>query len=104
VFGPGGGKGAAQPAVDAKSLHAKIGELTLENDFLESRSNFAGRRDSASVLPKSQPSSSGLTSMSLSPTACHHISNPDRPPARGGPTQHRHRREPGAAGRNVTGL
>ena len=35
VFGPGGGYGAAQPAIDAKPLHAKIGELTLENDFLE---------------------------------------------------------------------
>ena len=35
VFGPGGGSGAAQPAVDVKELHAKIGELTLENDFLE---------------------------------------------------------------------
>jgi transposase-like protein len=34
VFGPGGGA-TAQPAVDVKSLHAKIGELTLENDFLE---------------------------------------------------------------------
>jgi transposase-like protein len=32
IFGPGGGEGAAQPAVDVKSLHAKIGELTLEND------------------------------------------------------------------------
>ena len=30
VFGPGGGNGAAQPAIDVKSLHAKIGELTLE--------------------------------------------------------------------------
>jgi transposase len=30
----GGGNGAAQPAIDVKSLHAKIGELTLENDFL----------------------------------------------------------------------
>jgi transposase len=30
VFGLG--NGAAQPAVDVKSLHAKIGELTLEND------------------------------------------------------------------------
>lgn len=30
VFGPGAG--AAPPAVDVKSLHAKIGELTLEND------------------------------------------------------------------------
>ena len=26
------GNGAAQPTVDVKSLHAKIGELTLEND------------------------------------------------------------------------
>jgi len=32
VFGPGGGNGTAQPGVDVKSLHAKIGELTLEND------------------------------------------------------------------------
>ena len=34
VFGPGGGQ-AVVPAIDVKSLHAKIGELTLENDFLE---------------------------------------------------------------------
>ena len=32
VFGPGSGNAMAQPAVDVKSLHAKIGELTLEND------------------------------------------------------------------------
>ena len=32
VFGPGGGNGAAPPTVDVKSLHAKIGELTLENN------------------------------------------------------------------------
>ncbi len=31
IFGLGGG-GPAAPAVDVKSLHAKIGELTLEND------------------------------------------------------------------------
>ena len=40
VFGPGGG--AAPPAVDVKSLHAKIGELTLENDFLEGALTKAG--------------------------------------------------------------
>ena len=40
VFGPG--NGAAQPAVDVKSLHAKIGELTLENDFLEGALTKAG--------------------------------------------------------------
>jgi hypothetical protein len=32
VFGPGG-SGTSERAVDVKSLHAKIGELTLENDF-----------------------------------------------------------------------
>jgi putative transposase len=32
VFGPGGGSRTAEPTVDVKSLHAKIGELTLEND------------------------------------------------------------------------
>jgi len=30
-----GGDAKAEPAVDLKTLHAKIGELTLENDFLE---------------------------------------------------------------------
>ena len=42
VFDPGGGNGAAQPAVDVKSSHAKIGALTLENDFLEGALSKAG--------------------------------------------------------------
>jgi transposase-like protein len=42
VFGPGGGNGASQPDVDEKTLHAKIGELTLENDFLEGALTKAG--------------------------------------------------------------
>jgi transposase-like protein len=42
VFGPGGGNGSVPPAVDVKSLHAKIGELTLENDFLEGALTKAG--------------------------------------------------------------
>ena len=29
------GLGSKEPPVDVKTLHAKIGELTLENDFLE---------------------------------------------------------------------
>ena len=32
VFSPGGGNRTGEPAVDVKTLHAKIGELTLEND------------------------------------------------------------------------
>ena len=42
VFGSGGGNAAALPAIDVKSLHAKIGELTLENDFLEGALTKAG--------------------------------------------------------------
>ena len=33
---------AAAPAVDLKSLHAKIGELALENDFLSAALGKAG--------------------------------------------------------------
>lgn len=32
----------AEPAVDLKALHAKIGQLTLENDFLEGALTKAG--------------------------------------------------------------
>ena len=42
VFGPGGGNRTSEPAVDVKALHAKIGELTLENDFLEGALTKAG--------------------------------------------------------------
>ena len=38
----GGGNGPAAPPVDLKALHAKIGELALENDFLEGALNKAG--------------------------------------------------------------
>jgi len=41
IFGSGGGTRAI-PAIDVKSLHAKIGELTLENDFLEGALTKAG--------------------------------------------------------------
>ena len=41
VFGPSGATPAAPP-VDLKALHAKIGELTLENDFLEGALSKAG--------------------------------------------------------------
>ncbi len=33
---------SASPAVDLQALHAKIGQLTLENDFLEGALNKAG--------------------------------------------------------------
>ena len=42
VFGGGGGQAAGEPAVDLKSLHAKIGQLALENDFLAGALTKAG--------------------------------------------------------------
>ena len=41
VFGSGATSAKAAP-VDLKALHAKIGELTLENDFLEGALSKAG--------------------------------------------------------------
>ena len=41
VFGSGA-PGGSPAAVDLKGLHAKIGELTLENDFLEGALTKAG--------------------------------------------------------------
>jgi transposase len=41
VFG-GAPQSEPTPAVDIKTLHAKIGELTLENDFLEGALSKAG--------------------------------------------------------------
>lgn len=38
----GGGVGSAEPEIDVKDLHAKIGQLTLENDFLEGALSKAG--------------------------------------------------------------
>ena len=40
VFDSGGQ--SKEPPVDVKTLHAKIGELTLENDFLEGALTKAG--------------------------------------------------------------
>jgi transposase-like protein len=42
VFGSGNGTAPAAPTVAVKALHAKIGELTLENDFLEGALSKAG--------------------------------------------------------------
>ena len=42
VFGAAGPADPSTPAVDVRTLHAKIGELTLVNDFLESALGKAG--------------------------------------------------------------
>ena len=43
----GGVKKAVAPEIDVTALHAKIGQLTLENDFLEGALSKAGLLPSA---------------------------------------------------------
>ena len=42
LFGAGSIGKSSEPEVDLKTLHAKIGELTLENDFLSAALGKAG--------------------------------------------------------------
>src|SRR5712671_6167322 len=51
VFGTGS-PAPVTPAVDVKSLHAKIGELTLENDFLEGALTKALYRSPRTTKPE----------------------------------------------------
>ena len=46
VFGEAA-KAEPEPTIDVKTLHAKIGELTLENDFLSGALGKAGLLPSA---------------------------------------------------------
>jgi len=48
VFGSDSATEAAEPAIDVKTLQAKIGELTLVNDFL------AGALGKAGLLPSAK--------------------------------------------------
>jgi putative transposase len=52
VFGPGNGPGASLPAVDVKSLRAKIGELTLENDFFRRRAHQGGFAERKAMIDR----------------------------------------------------
>ncbi|WP_425266574.1 IS3 family transposase [Caballeronia arationis] len=46
------GKTSAEPPVDVKVLHAKIGQLTLENDFLEGRARQGGIAERKAMIDR----------------------------------------------------
>nr|WP_224011286.1 IS3 family transposase [Cupriavidus pinatubonensis] len=54
VFG-GNAKTAAEPPVDVKALHAKIGQLTLENDFLPRRARQSGIAERKAMIDRDHP-------------------------------------------------
>jgi transposase len=58
---------AASSAVDVKTLHAKIGELTLTNDFLSGALSKAGLLRAGSVYPNSFSGSIGGASAGFKP-------------------------------------
>ncbi|HYI29077.1 MAG TPA: IS3 family transposase [Bradyrhizobium sp.] len=51
IFGPGGGPPAA-PAIDVKSLHAKIGELTLEKRFFRRSAHQGGIAERKAMIDR----------------------------------------------------
>ena len=55
VFGAGSGGVEAAPAVDLKVLQAKIGELTLENDFFSGALSKAGLLYQVSLIRTCEP-------------------------------------------------
>jgi transposase len=59
LFGGDAKSEPAAPAVDLKVLHAKIGELTLENDFLEVRRK---RKQSSGLFARRTLTKAGLLS------------------------------------------
>ena len=63
VFGSGPAVSETAPVVDLKLLHAKIGELTLEKDFLSSALSKAGLLSASDDRPRQCPAAdaAGLT-------------------------------------------
>ncbi|KAE8756094.1 IS3 family transposase [Paraburkholderia nemoris] len=51
VFGAGGAA-SSEPQVDLKELHAKIGQLTLENDFLKRRAQQGGIAERKAMIDR----------------------------------------------------
>ncbi|WP_334395110.1 IS3 family transposase [Bradyrhizobium sp. AZCC 2289] len=52
VFGPGHGNATRLPAIDVKSLHAKIGELTLENGFFRRSAHQGGIAERKAMIDR----------------------------------------------------
>ncbi|WP_271527488.1 IS3-like element ISBj3 family transposase, partial [Bradyrhizobium sp. CCBAU 25338] len=52
VFGPGGGNRTSESAVDVKTLHAKIGELTLENGFFRRRAQQSRHAERKAMIDR----------------------------------------------------
>ncbi|MEG3089804.1 IS3 family transposase [Sphingomonas sp. PB4P5] len=52
VFGSERTGASSSPAIDLKTLHAKIGELTLENDFLGKRAQQVGHAERKAMIDR----------------------------------------------------
>ncbi len=71
VFGSDSRTDGNGPAVDLTVLHAKIGELTLENDFLAGQSGFAERKAMIRMICRSPDRPGCSTSAGAAFITCH---------------------------------
>ena len=71
VFGSEARGERAGPAADLTVLHAKIGELTLENDFLAGQSRFAERTAMIRMICRSPSRPRCSTSVGAASITCH---------------------------------
>jgi transposase len=70
VFGSENRGDSQGPAVDLTVLHAKIGELTLENDFLAGQSRFAERKAMIRMICRSPDRPGCSTSAGAASITC----------------------------------
>jgi transposase-like protein len=77
VFGPGAGR-AAEPVVDVKTLHAKIEELTLENDFLERSAQQGGVAERKTMIDRKHnlPISKQAEALNISRGSVYYLPRP----------------------------
>ena len=77
MFGSGGGQAVA-PAIDVKSLHAKIGELTLEERFFRGRGHQGGIAERKAMIDRGYdlPISRQAEALSLSRGSVYYLPRP----------------------------
>ncbi len=78
VFDKGG---KAEPAVDLKALHAKIGQLTLENDFFRKRAYTGGTAERKAMIDRTHklPITLRAKLAGISRGSVYYLSRPESP-------------------------
>ncbi|WP_354141725.1 IS3 family transposase [Bradyrhizobium sp. LB11.1] len=81
VFGPGSGSRLVEPTIDVKSLHAKIGELTLENGFFRRSAHQGGIAERKAMIDRDHdlPISKQAEALNISRGSVYYLPRPVSP-------------------------